>query len=278
MNKHLVFPALTLLGGGAAFFLRLAQNRTGFDAATGLPVPGSLSALALGTVLVLWALGLAWWVRRLPRNRYASFSDAFKPAGTAAAAALFCGLLALLLSGFLDIFPALSSSSVLLSQNGLASTLLFGTGAWDGLSGPIRLIPGMMSVLCGLCLAPVVSVLRVHGRRQKSALRNELLLIPTVTLVVRLVISYRLDSVNPSLMAYYPELLSLVLLILAFFRLASFSYEDASSRRFTWYAGMAVILCMTAIADTASLSEVLFWSGMFTILTAFLALLRDTPS
>ena len=42
MKNHAVFPALALAGGGAAFALRLAQGRTGFESATGLPVAGNL--------------------------------------------------------------------------------------------------------------------------------------------------------------------------------------------------------------------------------------------
>ena len=41
MKNHAVFPALALAGGGAAFALRLAQDRTGFESATGLPVAAS---------------------------------------------------------------------------------------------------------------------------------------------------------------------------------------------------------------------------------------------
>ena len=42
MKKYAVYPLLALAGGAAAFVLRLAQNRTGFEAATGLPVAGNL--------------------------------------------------------------------------------------------------------------------------------------------------------------------------------------------------------------------------------------------
>ena len=42
MKKYAAYPALVLAGGAAAFALRLAQNRTGFEAATGLPVAGNL--------------------------------------------------------------------------------------------------------------------------------------------------------------------------------------------------------------------------------------------
>lgn len=34
MKKYLIYPSLALAGGALAFLLRLAQNRTGFEAAT----------------------------------------------------------------------------------------------------------------------------------------------------------------------------------------------------------------------------------------------------
>ena len=47
MNKRLmIFPVL-FAGGAVAFGLRLAQNLTGFEADTGLPVPGNLPGLVL---------------------------------------------------------------------------------------------------------------------------------------------------------------------------------------------------------------------------------------
>lgn len=278
MNKHAVLPVLTVLGGGAAFFLRLCQNRTGFDPSTGLPIPGNICALALPVLLTACALGLLWWVRRLPSgNPSACFRGVFTSAGTAATAVFFCGLLAVLMSGFLDIFAALVSPSVLTGQSGFLTGALSDAGAWASLPSRLRFIPGLSSVLCSLCLAPSVFALRVSGKRQDGTLQGELLLIPVVALVVRLVISYRTNSVNPILMAYYPGLLALILLILTFFRLASFVYLDGAPRRFIWYGAMAVILCITAAADTASVSEILFLCGMALVLIAFLSLLRSDP-
>ncbi len=279
MNKQAVLPVLTIAGGGAAFFLRLCQNRTGFDPSTGLPIPGNVCALALPILLAAWALGLLWWVRGLPSgDPSAPFRGVFPSAGTAAIAVFSCGLLAILMSGFLDIFAALLSPSVLTGQSGFLTGALSAAGAWAGLPSRIRFIPGLTSVLCGLCLAPSAFALRTSGKRQDGTLQDELLLIPVVALVVRLVISYRISSVNPILMAYYPGLLALILLILTFFRFASFVYSDGAPRRFIWYGAMAVILCMTAAADTASVSELLFLCGMALVLIIFLSLLRSAPT
>ena len=47
MNKKYFLPLLAVLGGGCAFLLRLWQNRTGFEADTGLPIPGAPAGAAL---------------------------------------------------------------------------------------------------------------------------------------------------------------------------------------------------------------------------------------
>ena len=56
MKKQSFLPLLALVGGVAAFVLRLLQNRTGFEAATGLPVPGNVPGLVLVALLAVLAL------------------------------------------------------------------------------------------------------------------------------------------------------------------------------------------------------------------------------
>ena len=51
MKKYNLFYLLAVLGGAVGFLLRLLQNRTGFEAETGLPVSGNLPALALIVLL-----------------------------------------------------------------------------------------------------------------------------------------------------------------------------------------------------------------------------------
>ena len=66
MKKYAVYPALALAGGAAAFALRLAQNRTGFEAGTGLPVAGNLWGRLLAGLLVVIILACLPLVRKLP--------------------------------------------------------------------------------------------------------------------------------------------------------------------------------------------------------------------
>ena len=104
MKKQSILPLLALAGGMAAFVLRLLQNRTGFEAATGLPVPGNMPGLALIATLEVLALVFLLLVRSLPRE--AGSGPAFPAefsAGSAGQVFLpVTGALLMLLSGLAE--------------------------------------------------------------------------------------------------------------------------------------------------------------------------------
>ena len=66
MKTYKLYPAAALVGGAAAAAVRLAQNRTGFEAATGLPVSGNLWARLLVAILVLLGAVFFLLTRRIP--------------------------------------------------------------------------------------------------------------------------------------------------------------------------------------------------------------------
>ena len=66
MKKETLFPLAATAGGIVAFLLRFLQNRTGFEAATGLPVPGNIPGIALVLFLLLMAVGLFVLCRSIP--------------------------------------------------------------------------------------------------------------------------------------------------------------------------------------------------------------------
>ena len=51
MKKQWMLPLTAVLGGAAAFVLRLIQQHTGFEAETGLPIPGNPAGTALAGLL-----------------------------------------------------------------------------------------------------------------------------------------------------------------------------------------------------------------------------------
>ena len=52
MSKQYALPLAAVLGGAAAFVLRLLQNQTGFEPETGLPIPGNLAGMSLVVLLL----------------------------------------------------------------------------------------------------------------------------------------------------------------------------------------------------------------------------------
>ena len=70
-----------------------------------------------------------------------------------------------------------------------------------------------------------------------------------VLLLARLIFAYRLYSVDPVLTNYYLELLGLMLLILASYRLSGFAVQAGGPRMFGFYADLTAILAVTLLAD-----------------------------
>ena len=110
MKKHLALPALAVLGGAAAFLLRLLQNRTGFEAETGLPVPGNVPGLALIALLVLLAAVTCVLVGKLPGEQSPAFPADFSTTEPKLLVLPVMGVLLIALSGLLDLAQGLGIS------------------------------------------------------------------------------------------------------------------------------------------------------------------------
>lgn len=266
MKKHLFFPALALCGGGAGFILRFLQNRTGFEPQTGLPVSDDPLAILLPAVLFLLAAACLFFARRLPHEKpdtAPAFREHFAPCAVSALPVL-CGLALWLLSGALGVLAADSGITV------------------DGLYFPEapsavnldRIVHGLTAA-SAICLLPAAAAVipRKNSSDQKNlpdATVGNLILLPVVFLVLRLALAYREMAVNASQQSYYVDLLAVMLLVLGFYRLSSFAFRCGSTRLFTIYSTMAVILCLTALADSASAADRLFLVGGAVLMLGFL--------
>lgn len=259
MRRYAVFPVLALGGGCAAFVLRLLQWRVGFEPDTGLPVPGAPfgAATALLAVLVMVLSGLL--SRRLPKE---SEGTPLFPQGFSTPEA---GLLTLAVAGvFLMAVSGLADMAAGLGVQGLP-----GMAALSAVSRREQLILGVLTAVSAVCLFPAVAACRLRPDGMARPFSGTLLA-PVVCLVIRLVLVYRQDSANPVLAAYWVELLALVLVILALYRLSAFSCGAGRTRRFVLYAVPAAALCLGALADGGALSSLLFNAGAALLLTGFL--------
>ena len=280
MKKHLILPALSVLGGAVAFLLRLLQNRTCFEPDTGLPIPGNVPGLALVVLLAVLAAALCVLVWKLPKEADPgpAFPQDFATTDTRLLTLPVMGVLLIALSGLLDLAGGFG---ITLGGPSLEDAYVLSAAMETYIPGPAfsqkaLLLMGLLSLASagGLFL----SVLSCRPREGRAA-NGTLLLIAPAALVVRLVLVYRVDSVDPALEAYYVELLALVFLTLGFYRLSSFAFGAGRTRRFALYTGAAVVLSLAALTDgAAGISSTLLYLGGALTLLGFLLLRLCRPA
>lgn len=274
MNQRYALPLTAALGGAAACVLRLLQNHTGYEAATGLPVPGNPAALALAALLAGLAVLLAAAARLLPAEEDPGpvLPRDFSTENAGLLTVPMCGVFLLALSGLSD----LAESASMLPEGLTASRhAIYGILRAGGLgyTPQGQLLMGALTLAAAISLFPVLAGCRRRpgGPRRKAP--AAITLLPVAALVVRLVLTYRIDSVNPSLTMYYVELLALVFMTLGFYRLSSFAFQAGRTRRFGFYAAASLVLCAASLADgSAYLSSLLLYAGGALTLTGFLLL------
>jgi hypothetical protein len=273
MKPNRLLPAAALAGGLLGFLLRLAQNRTGFEPDSGLPIPGTPAAMALVALLLVAAAGMPLLARRLPAEREDTpldFSAYFSAAGNLLPTLLVCAVFLWALSGGLQIAAALTDAG---------GAVLTATGYLP--SHKLPLLLGVLSVASAVCLIPLAAAC-LHGKRASTRFNGNLLMVPVACLVSRLVLVYREDSVNPALSAYYVEILALTCLILSLYRASSFAFHCGRTRRFAVYTAWALMLCLTVLPDCATAADALFYAGGALLTLALLLLrlnaLRQQPS
>ena len=140
------------------------------------------------------------------------------------------------LSGVWELLRAVSGGQAVLSADGLSMVASAGSGTSGAIMGVLS-IAAAAGLFCGLLAC-----------RKETVSPLPLLTVP-VSLLIRLVFVYRLDSVDPVLAHYYPELLGLMALILGSYRLSGFTVKAGNPRLFTLYTGLSVICSLTLLAD-----------------------------
>ena len=274
MDKRYALPLTAALGGAAACVLRLLQNHTGYEADTGLPIPGNFAALALAVLLAGLAAALALTAWLLPSEEAPGpvLPRDFSTENTGLLAIPMCGVFLLALSGLSDL-----AESLRMLPEGLVSSrhAIYGILRAGGLGFSIRgqALLGTLTLASAVSLFPVLAGCRRREGGPRHKAPSAITLTPVAALVARLVLTYRIDSVNPSLTMYYVELLALVFMTLGFYRLSSFAFQAGQTRRFGFYAAASLVLCAAALADgSAYLSSLLLYAGGALTLAGFLLL------
>ena len=239
--------ALSALG----LLVELCQTLWGFEAGTGLPRFGNLFLLPVLGLLVVWAL----LTRRLPGDDSPIFPVDFAMEKTGLLVPV-AGAFLVALSGFLWLYYGLLPTGMSALTGSGTMVAVVATG---GVSFRVMTLLGVLNLIIAAGLFPiVVSCLNREGRKP---LPQGLLVLPAVVLVVRLVLIYRVYSVDPVVAHYAVEVLALVCLTLSLYRLSGLACGSGTTRRFALYSGWAVILSVATLADGHAIADLLFFLG-----------------
>ena len=202
MKKYMLWPLLAVIGGGAAFVLRLLQRGTGFEADTGLPIPGNPYAVLLVIWFVIVAAGCLLAARAtLPADREDPplFPAGFSVSSPGLLTPAVMGIFLLAASGVADLLFGVSGASAL-TGSGEMVTVMVTTRGSQLFSGREHLLVGVLSLLMAVSLFPAIPACRVRPEGEtRNPFQGALLLVPVCCLVVRLVLTYRAVSSDLSL-------------------------------------------------------------------------------
>jgi len=265
MKKPLLLPLTAAVAGAALFVLRLLQRKNAFDPATGLAVKGHPLTIVPVILLLLAGILLFLLAQKLPRNMEDAFPASFSTADAGLLTLPVMGILLMLGSGCVNVLSFVQPELIPGSET---------------LSATTHLLFAVTAILPALALFPAAAACRVRDEAaQCKPFDGICLLAAPVCLVVRLVLSYRIYSINPVLETYYAEVLALVLMTLAFYQLSSFAFSNGRSSRFAFFSSFAVVLGLAALGGSGSFADLLLYAGSALTLLGFLLLyLQESPS
>ena len=254
--KRFSVSILGLCFGAAGFVLRLLQNRTGFEPDTGLPIPGNIPAMALPALLALAAVAVYLLACKcLPQKAEEKpFEELFRLEDKGGLSAVLAGGCIMAASGVLELVDTVGASAAAVSADGM-EVVSVGTG-----TGGSGVAIGVLSAAAGICLVAGAILCR------KEHTQPLILLAVPVCLLVRLILVYRLRSTDPVLADYYLEILGLMFLILAAYRLSGFAVQAGRPRLFALYAEVTVVLALAMLPDGASPAVLLMLGGALALM------------
>ncbi len=220
MKRTMTMPIATAVLAVAGFALRKWHLAAAWEEDTGFTIPGTPANWALWGFLALTAAVLFLLARQVKGG----------------------------FSGYLSAFQ--SPMKVWAVLNAVAGAITAIGGVFWLMerreSGWLEAALGVSFILSGAAM----SYLGLVNQRKRETRELVVSLAPGYAACLWLVEVYQRNTAHPELMEYVFYLLGVVAAILALYTMAGFSFEKKTRpRRFCWYAGMAVVLLFTDLAD-----------------------------
>lgn len=223
MKRTMTMPAATAALALVGFALRKWHLATAWEMGTGFTIPGAPANWAMWGFLAASALAL-FLLARMEKGEFFGYLSAFQSP--------------------MKFWAVLNAAA-----GGITAIGGFVWLAERRTEGWLEVALGIAFILSGGAMARLGLV----HQRKREVRELVVALIPGYAACLWLVEVYQRNTAHPELMDYVIYLLGVVAAIMAFYTMAGFSFEKkARPKRFCWYAGMAVALLFTDLADVRS--------------------------
>lgn len=259
-------PILAVAGGVVGFALRKWQLTAGFEAGTGLAIPGAPSALALvaWTAFIALAVSILGWNNKGRQSWEKAFS-----AGKGNA----IYITAVVLGAFLLLASAGAEAAAWWANPGIA--LYEGQSRLAQMAAkalpPLRILLGLGALPCVILWSREVYT---GGEKGKESL---CLLELCLLFCVWLISDYQRRASDPVVMDYLYEVFVIVCSLLSLYYLAGYSFQTGKPRRTVFFCLMGAYFALVTLADSHSLADLLRCGFSVLFLTAHAALVLNQP-
>ena len=137
-------------------------------------------------------------------------------------------------------------------------------------------ILGGLAILTGICFPIYLGWANRELKPRRRTLLCLLALAPILLFALWLVYDYMSNAINSVVWGFLIEVLTVSTLMLAFFRLAGFAYEQVQPKKTLFWMQFGVFMSLTVLADSRSMGMqiVLLTAGLMLALADFILLKR----
>ena len=238
MKLKVLTPVLVGAAALICAVLRGLNLISGYEAGTGLPVPGNPAETGLIALSAVMAVALLLIARTYRKNRGIQFEAAFAGSGTLFKMVSVIAGLAMMAAGALGLYQTVAGGAP------ASDPEMMLTAPVSPLATLPMILLWILAILTGGCLIGLASAL---SRKSISASNAMLTIFPMFWSCFDLIITFKDNGASPFVGLYAFELLAAILLTYAFYTLAGFLYSTANPARFVFSTGLAVILCIACV-------------------------------
>lgn len=241
-NKSLKLCGFTVIMGIFGAFLRWLQTQNIFEADTGLAIPHSPLSYAVVSFVLLFAVLLYLWIRRLKTVDFpAKYPDVYSKS-----------------------FPLVTIAAELIGAVMAIGGVLTLVRAVKTTGTVFDLILGLFTLLCAAGLTTLI-ISAGKPAKKNSGYWSAISIV--FYICFWLIAAYKFSAADPVIWHFAPRLLAISATVLAFYFIAGFIFNKPRPMASLYFGLLSTFLCIITLADSYPIGEQLITFGFVASLT-----------